>query len=212
MTALTEQGWAIVDCVSDEAQVSLALGLGTPRVSPAAGQLTQLLSVCDQTEARMNSLSSRYGRGGFPLHSDLAHRRIPPRFVLLRSAGRSNKRPTLLLDSQRLRLCQKDIEALELDVWWVGGGRVRFLTNVRNTTMLPGRCIFRLDREIMRPLRKDSRSQEVVQELVNRQSLIEQVIVGEKECLVIDNWRVLHGRGVEPVGESGRALIRVFVD
>jgi L-asparagine oxygenase len=54
--------------------------------------------------------SGIYGLGCFPFHTDLAHWRVPPHYLLLRCMTGYSDVPTLLVDGQAL------IDAVTLDV------------------------------------------------------------------------------------------------
>ncbi|MGO4910705.1 hypothetical protein ACEN2J_20760, partial [Pseudorhodobacter sp. W20_MBD10_FR17] len=65
----------------NESVVELAKYWGKP-IAPWEDGLVQAL--VPRSEAAPNSYSGIYGLGHFPFHSDLAHWRTPPRYLLLR--------------------------------------------------------------------------------------------------------------------------------
>jgi L-asparagine oxygenase len=53
-------------------------------------------------DAPANTYSGNYGLGPFPVHTDLAHWYVPPRYFLLRCVVGSDDVPTVLVDGARL--------------------------------------------------------------------------------------------------------------
>src|SRR5216684_7723876 len=87
---LAENGFALrreLTPTRSTMEVATALGrvVDVRQVLPASGIPTvQSLRPRDSNEVSRNQYSGHYGLGEFPLHSDLAHWTIPPRYFLLR--------------------------------------------------------------------------------------------------------------------------------
>lgn len=206
-------GWAEVSFEgSTEEFLLFAQGLGTPTPSRKGGAVVDRLKPVEREAAHPRSMSARYGKGGFPFHTDGAYLRTPPRYVLLRLVEGRSDRPTLLLRPDPDGFSPQDWQALKRDVWIVNGGRGRYLTPLINDTQYPGRQMLRYDQECMRPFEPGScRSAQVMQEYIDRAEP-QACSWTRGKVLVIDNWSVMHGRGEATAGAGEhRVLERVLV-
>src|SRR5688500_1379294 len=59
----------------------------------------QTLAPCNKDEAGTNRYSGLYGVEEFPLHTDMAHWHVPPRYFLLRCVQPTDNVPTYLVDA-----------------------------------------------------------------------------------------------------------------
>lgn len=96
-------------------------------LAETAGMLVvehRCLQVRASEDARPGTLSARFGRGGFPWHTDGAQLGSPPRVSLMRALATS-KTPTLIFDLQGHLLSAGRLRrGLCRGVWTVhGGGR-----------------------------------------------------------------------------------------
>ena len=178
-----------------ESILDYACELGIPTPSHSRGQLVDYLKPKPAESSPWFSLSGKYGLGAFPFHTDSAHRRVPPRYVLLRSVGETNHvRPTLVLDSYTLRREVADEAALTRDVWIVNGGRGAFLTTLLNENLRPPNKIFRYDPVCMRPAHDRFTASVRVIEKANQKITSSSVQWNTGLLIIIDNWRMLHAR------------------
>jgi alpha-ketoglutarate-dependent taurine dioxygenase len=210
---LQKNGYVLTQCGSSRAFDELAISLGTPIPSRRLGSLKDVLEVKETEEAFTRSLSKVFGRGRFPFHTDMAHIPVPPKYVLLRSIGIDNSRKTFVMQVGEDALQNRWITALENDLWFVDGGRESFFTPIINTSIVRNRRVFRYDEEVMRPAdRLDGESVRAMEQIKNHLPYVE-FVLKTKECLIIDNWQTLHGRGAEPPksDRDTRKLERYFV-
>lgn len=211
---LLKKGWATFSWEGTRAALlKLARELGEPIPSRKAGDLVDRLVPTTAEKAHLRSMSTLFGEGAFPFHTDAAYLRIPPRFAILRHAeGEFVSRPTLLLDSQRLPLSSYALNILRREVWLVNGGRGRFYTPILNETLVPGTTIARFDRNCMKPVGDEaSRSLEILENVLAL-SEPQSISWSKARVLIVDNWRVLHARGPKPSEENeSRVLERVLV-
>jgi alpha-ketoglutarate-dependent taurine dioxygenase len=209
---LAEQGWTLLRKCSIAEFWPLANDLGTP-VPPGHRQpLITRLAPIPSDNARPRSLSARYAQGPFPLHTDAAHWRIPPRYVLLRLAeGSASRRPTLLVDFHKVAVSPAELGILRRHVWLVNGGRGRFLTSIVSDQLVRGRSVVRYDPHCMRPALPSFRTSDSVLKAALTSESPLAVEWEPAATLIIDNWRVLHGRGDAPATEEDRVLERLLV-
>ena len=162
-------------------------------------------------QARHGTLSARYGLGPFPLHTERAHWRSPPRYLIFRSVGEVTDRPTTLLDSYALKADKKLVQELLETQWIVQWGDDSFRSPVLTPLPTPEQWQIRYDRCCM------SLSEDAPPELNVRLDQTFDSLIPEHhfwrlgEILLIDNWRMLHGRGTSAVEDFGRVLERIVV-
>ena len=212
---LEESGFSLILRPSAESLLPLAELFGQPRPSRTGGPLVDMLKPTPAEEAAPRSLSARYGLGAFPFHTDGSAERLPPRYILLRLAPgiEGSGRPTTLVDSKRLPFTPQDLAALMREIWFVNGGRGRFLSPVLNTSLVANHEVLRFDLDCMIPaLAHFTTTAERLQETC---ASADQVDIHWEPGIVLafDNWRVLHARrtGSEQHASEERVLERVSI-
>jgi alpha-ketoglutarate-dependent taurine dioxygenase len=195
--------------------MEVAALLGVPVPVHGRRPIAQLLSPMSADEAPGNSLSRIHGLGEFPLHTDAAHHRCPPRWLLMRCiAAGEQECPTLLADSQEMTMTATERRELERAVWTVNTGRRSFLASVvlgRVSDRREGPIQIRYDRGCMEIadaafLATSTRLDQLLGSLRTERIDWEPGIT-----VVIDNARMLHGRGPGADGGGSRKLERVLV-
>lgn len=202
--ALSRAGWSAVELDAASDLRTIIPLLRSP--APGHGRFTiDRLSPKRPEQARAGTMSACFGLGAFPLHTDRAHWPIPPRFLLLRSVGAETDRPTTLYDVLRLRARATFWRDLRRARWMIGG-RQGFLC-----PLLSEGHAFRYDPLCMHP--HDALAVGVEDELRRclESEAPEHFMWTEGRVLIIDNWRVLHGRGTSAREDFGRILERVIV-
>ncbi|MBN8973583.1 MAG: TauD/TfdA family dioxygenase [Rhizobiales bacterium] len=206
-------GWHVLplpratDCFAEDL-LCFSRRLGNPLLG-RKGEAVESLRPQSSDEAHPCSLSALHGPNQFPLHSDGAHRFLPPQFVVLacRCAG-SRSVPTILVRFADIQMPDRDWSLCEGTPFLVSNGRRSFYM----TIVQSARKFVRFDMGCMTPA---SAAAADVRETV-RQKLdgCESVAIDwrEGDVLIIDNWNVLHGRGVvDDVAPSNRHLCRVSI-
>jgi hypothetical protein len=172
------------------------------------GRPIEVLSPRSHASAFRRSLSAMHGRGMFPLHTDGAHLARPPRYVLLAcvAVGRPSV-PTVLARADELDLDRSDISALEATPFLVRNGRQSFYATVIDA----GKNRMRYDRGCMMPTAESSWLATRLDQALE-QALHHPIEWCPGDLVVIDNWRVLHGRGIQAEQASeDRILLRAIV-
>jgi L-asparagine oxygenase len=170
--------------------IAVAAAIGKP-LTPCGAALVQEL--VPRESGTPNTYSGIYGLNRFPFHTDLAHWRVPPHYLLLRCIKGYADIPTLLLDGQAL----VEGELLELLSRAIVKPR-----RPRNgaTTLLrlceATDCGYRLrwDEVFLKPASKigDVADQRIKECLANSTS-ISIPLTRPGDTLLINNWRMLHG-------------------
>ena len=205
---LAEKGYVRVKALTaTETTFALARRLGLVSVVPGISPVQRLVPrVVEQFSP--TSYSGIYGHGKFPLHTDMAHWYVPPHFILLRCVHPTPEVETLVLHSQHL-LGSEDPLTLRRALF-----RPRRRLDGRLTCLRlqeTGRC--RWDPLFIVPINKIA--VEVRERVVQRieTARIEKLSLETPiDCIILDNWSVLHGRTEVPSGCLGRKLERVYLD
>ncbi|MBW8311608.1 MAG: TauD/TfdA family dioxygenase [Rhizobium sp.] len=184
-----------------------AYSFGTP-VSGRNGSKGEILRPQAQDSAHPRSLSSSFGLGAFPLHAELSHRLRPCRYLLLACLDPGDgSSPTTMLDWRTLQFTSDQLQLLNSAPVLVRAGRQSFYS-----TILPvDRAFLRYDLGCVEAV--DARGTEALRTITQKLKDARQEFFhwALGDILVIDNWRVLHGRA--PCADhSNRTLARVLVD
>lgn len=211
---LALRGWTTIQFNNTEESalrkdlILLSQKLGKPVPVRTGDNAITALTPAPGRQAHPNSLSSRFSCGEFELHTDTAHWAIPCRYILLACVDSGGGgRPTLLLDTKRLPLSTVQFELLNT-------APVR-ITNSRNsfysTILSRGRDFVRFDAGCMTaPTITGSMALEVLRRK-NWPAQVERFFWRPGLGLVIDNWRILHGRGLAATEDPRRKLLRVSI-
>lgn len=189
--------------------IAVAQNLGHP-LTPWRGGLVQTL--IPRAEATPNTYSGIYGLNRFPFHTDLAHWRTPPRYLLLRCFTGYADVPTQLIDGRAL------INAVTLDIL----GRAIFkprrprdgaLALLRLCEPADNGHRLRWDEVFLKPASKIGDIARLrVQEWLATCEPTPISLTNVCDTLLIDNWRMLHARSPIPAGREGRAIERVYLE
>lgn len=171
----------------------------------------QLLKPLTRDKAETNSYSGLFGLGEFPLHTDLAQWLLPPRYLLLRCREGAPSVMTKVLSS--LDLMPR-----------LGVSARRALARPRNAPNGGAQCVlplcfragdtdgFRWDENFLIPLNDAALAVwELMRWVVRLTGQVEVPLANAGDSLVLDNWRVLHGRGPVPEEAVGREIERVYL-
>lgn len=210
---LAERGWgrhsteeASAGAVVDEIR-RLGDLLGTRAVG-RAGALEEVVQPQAPDAAHPRSLSARYGLDVLPLHAELSHRPRPCRYLLLGCVEPGSPGAvTMLLDWRSLCFSPDELRLLEGAPILVRTGRRSFYS----TILSPDRAFLRYDRGCLEAV--DERGRAALGLVARRLAAASPESHGWRrgDVLIIDNWRVLHGRGSMDQG-SGRRLARILID
>lgn len=210
---LEERGWTSRSVGADDPSALLAElermadGLGQ-RAPGRAEATTETLVPLAAAEAHPRSLSARYGLDALPFHTELSHRQRPCRYLLLGCLDPGSPGAvTLMLDWRSLGFSADELDLLASAPILARTGRRSFYT----TLLSAGRSFLRWDPGCLEAV--DTRGRSAL-DLVERR-LADGRAVSHRwrrgDILLIDNWRILHGRGRSGPA-SGRRLARIVID
>jgi L-asparagine oxygenase len=160
-----------------------------------------------------NTYSGIYGYNQFPLHTDLAHWRFPPRFLLLRCIKGFEAVPTLLVDGLQA------IDDVRPSIFSRALVRPRRPINgsfplLRLYDQQHGdRGLLRWDEVFICPASAAGETGVTkLAECIARSEPIRVSLANQGDTLIIDNWRMLHGRSPIPPACRGRVLERAYLE
>jgi hypothetical protein len=167
----------------------------------------QTLTPKHKKETTPNIYSGNFGLKGFPLHTDLAHWHIPPRFFILRA-----KTPALDVFTTILHYSKfvKDLSS-ELVSRALFKPR-RKLDNRMFLLRLVHEGVSRWDDIFISPENDSAKC--ILEHIKNKDynAMVDKISFKYKgEALLIDNWKVLHGRSRVPQGSMDRSVERVYL-
>ena len=212
LSPLTENGWAKINVGSNNPDVLstfLAILASTLDAS-AVYELSNIDSITprQRNSARRHSLSAYYGLGPLPLHCDTSHWPTPCRFVLLACVNPGSVgTPTLLLDTSAMILSPAQRNMAACSVFLIKNGQQSFYSSILSFR----RSYIRLDPGCMVPLDPDGASVMSLYGYENNRHNIREINWTEGDILIIDNWRVLHGRQGCKSDQDERKLLRALV-
>jgi L-asparagine oxygenase len=186
--------------------------LNMNKLLPPSGVPTvQSLRPREIAEAGQNQYSGHFGLDPFPLHTDLAHWALPPRYLLLRCIVGTEDVFTNLLPCAYVAgvigtatLCKAVLR--------VRRHRHRCSGLVRAMSLLHREEIFRWDSLFLVPLNRHARSlKHAMLDPACREAMIRVRLRQPGDTILIDNWRMLHGRSSVPDRSTSRRVERVYL-
>lgn len=208
---LSKDGFWVGIARDEEELLYSAARLGAPVPVRPGGPVLQELTPVAAESAPASSLSSAHGLGAFPFHTDAAHHRRPPRWVVMRCVAPGTEgRPTLLCDASRLPFAERHWRALERAVWWVRSGGRGFPASVVKREL--NRMTVRYDPGCMTPADPAFIPAGEFLEQALREAAHVLLQWQRNDLVIIDNWRMLHARAAAEGRDAGsRRLQRILV-
>lgn len=189
--------------VASELGKVLTLGEGSP---------VHQLRPTPKDNAAPNSYSGIYGLDDFPFHTDMAHWRHPPRFIMLRCVVGFEEVPTLLADGAEIvREADEGVLARALvQPRRPVKGRLPLLRIFKPSE---GFGILRWDNKFFKPAsRAGQHGVESFRAALGMVSKYSIALIERGDTFVIDNWRMLHARSPVPPECEGRIIERAYLE
>ena len=190
-----------------ETTLEIARRLGSASVISDVTPVQELIPrAADQVSS--SSYGAMYGLGQFPLHTDMAHWYLPPHYFILRCVRPAPKVRTLVVHSRDL-LADEDEVTLRRALF-----RPRRRLDGRLTSLRlyeSGRC--RWDPVFIVPITKSAvELRERVLRRIEAGRIEELSLEDPMDCIIFDNWSVLHGRTRVPLECAHRKIERIYLD
>ncbi|WP_158233131.1 MULTISPECIES: TauD/TfdA family dioxygenase [unclassified Erwinia] len=210
---LETNGYAILNSYKPEVpSLEVCSALGEVDIVEGLNSV-QTLIPSSLSDAPPNTYSGNFGTSTFPLHTDLAHWAVPPRYLVLRCLNGSEDVATHIYDS--LLLIKKfGVQTLRMVL-------VQPRRPVRNEKQLMTLLEATESSDFFR-VRWDSiylkPATDLSKELFDRVNYflheikpLKLTLLERGDTLIIDNWRCLHGRASIPKSGSMRHIDRVYL-
>ncbi len=207
---LGTHGWTVIDGIKSRTDLlRLASSIGRPVPSPS-GEIVKELRVTPAVKSRPTTLSSAFGEGAFPLHTDTAFWPTPARYIVLRACG-DLRRPTTILPFSNVahQLKSSHLNLLQRAVWTTGTSFHRFYCSIilRDADSKG----WRYDPHIMRPANTPATVLQHAFSQIISSTPSYSLQWAADSALVVCNWNMLHGRGEQPANEGTRIIERLYV-
>lgn len=166
----------------------------------------------DVTSAPPNTYSGMFGLDAFPLHTDLAHWYLPPRYFALRCIIGYDSVETWLADGRDVtETVGADVleQAIMQSRRPLNGNRhlIRVFEQLRDGTSL-----LRWDETFIRPASPAGvLGSDFFRQALRRSEPTKVRLSQLGDTLVLDNWRMLHGRSNVPSGCVNRIIERAYM-
>lgn len=174
-------------------------------------ECTVVQELVPQASATPNTYSGLFGFECFPYHTDLAHYRIPPRYLMLRCSRGYADVPTLLIDGNDIviEVGPTHMERALVKPRRPQSGKMQMM---RLRQLGGDAYILRWDQTYLRPASKMGElASGRAQAAIERATPTAVVMTEDGDVVVIDNWRMLHSRPAVPDRCRGRSLERVYL-
>ncbi|WP_353859771.1 hypothetical protein [Azospirillum formosense] len=210
-----QSGWVTFDLDPCIPLDSFARQIGSLMYAGDGQVATARLQPREAESGKRNTLSGRFGLGEFPMHTDGATMPLPPRFVLLRSVSDDHsRRPTLLAHVGWSNAKFPLYDNLSSSMLLVGGPKRYFYAPIVSQPAGYRRAFIRFNPCCMKPIGNTASENTFAHATRLAEHAERTSVFWERgRALLIDNWQVLHGRGISEIvnAEGFRVLERCFI-
>jgi len=158
------------------------------------------------------SYSGMYGFEDFPMHSDMANWKTPPRYLILLAQSGAKTVQTPIIDSAWLisRVGQTELTRSLVQPRRPIQGRLPLMRLLEPKPS--GQQLFRWDQTFIKPASPAGLiGFSAVAKLLKQAPRTEFCLEKAGSVIVIDNWRMLHGRSSVSQEDRGRELFRAYL-
>ena len=166
----------------------------------------ELLSANRVSAKAANTYGGNYGMGALPLHTDLAHWHVPPRYLMLRcKVGDPSVETPLVHHREALRgLAPAVIQRALFRPRRRLDGKMFFLRLIQG-------AIFRWDRLFLTADNPEAQEVKAALSALDTRKHGTAIRLDEPgRTLVIDNWAMMHGRSAVPDSAVSRRIERAY--
>jgi L-asparagine oxygenase len=209
---LDESGFAILPGFAPESSTDVVVASLGNVVTLTGTTPVQVLRPREKADSPPNIYSGQFGKSEFPMHTDLAHWYVPPRYFVLRCVVGAPDVATRLLDGLGI------MERFGIDTLYrtllqprrPSDGRRPLLRMLNRTDA--GEHQLRWDSLFVQPATESSsKTFQAISEFIDAQLEKQIYLTNPGDTLVIDNWRMLHGRSAVPPTAGARHIERAYM-
>jgi L-asparagine oxygenase len=208
-----QQGYAFLSSFFPDLEpTAAAVALGVPEQVDGLRLVQELLPTTPDLTTP-NTYSGNFGLGSFPLHTDLAHWAKPPRYLMLRCTCGDADAQTQIVDG---RLVVAAIGSNVLDRCLARPRRPMSgafqLLPIWQASSDPSHELFRWDSIYLKPANMYAQTIfRLIQDCLSRARPLALVLLNKGDTLILDNWRLLHGRSPIENPTSSRKIDRLYM-
>lgn len=211
--AVAKNGYALIPSHQPHLATIEAVSLfGTPITLPGFS-MVQELRPHKASEAAPNTYSGNFGIGEFPMHTDLAHWAVPPRYLVLRCIQGASEVATGVIDGNTLieqfgrSMLRRTLVQPRRPLG--NGKQLLRLMDCFDDFDAP---ILRWDSIYIRPATGESETAfTLISKYIASMARDDVVLLAPGDTLVVDNWRMIHSRSPVPASAADRHIHRVYV-
>ena len=186
--------------------IQFALTIGSIiDVSPLS--LVQTLIPRKKEDSQSNTYSGNYGIKFFPMHTDLAHWYLPPRYLLLRCIVPAHNVATNIINLNDI--LKEEMKELVRSALFRPR---RKLNNKMYLLTLQQKDLFRWDSIFLKPANKAGIIlKNIIEDRIKTIKESKIFLCESGDSLLIDNWKVMHGRDRIPNNSFNRKIERIYL-
>lgn len=194
-------------------EIAIRIGpiLDPETAAPDHGILTvQTLSPRASSDVDRHSYSGVFGLDDFPLHSDYAHWNLPPRFLVLRCLTGSPFVSTYLLNTSAILDHTEGCVARAVVVARRSrpGHKICTMPVCFQKNGVEG---LRWDFLFLHPANQAAKDVGETIRQIQKDQQMDVCLCNPGDTLIVDNWRMLHGRSAVPTSSMRRQLERIYI-
>lgn len=189
-----------------------AAALGVPEQVTGLRLVQELLPKMSGM-ATPNTYSGNFGLDAFPLHTDLAHWAKPPRYLLLRCERGDPDARTHVIDGRSIvaAIGTNSLTRCLARPRRPMNGEFQLLPILQESSDRDQQCL-RWDSIYLRPSNASALAIfQQIGECLSRLLPTSEALLNKGDTLLLDNWRVLHGRSPVQNAASPRKIYRVYL-
>jgi hypothetical protein len=172
-------------CTNESDFFSIASKYGEMIRSRREGGFIDQLSALMPDDVGKDSLTKRFGLNEFPIHTDCAYFKQPPKFILLRYVGEIEApSPTVIVHFDKANLSEAELGFITRAIWYVKGYEGGFYTTILKNN------IIRYDKQIMRLVNSHV---DLMPEILEKMDT-EVIAWKQNKVAIINNHNLLHYR------------------
>ncbi len=209
--ALNRYGYCSFECLqyaTPEKALSFLSDVLNERIFSTWAALTPTA----KSDASPVSYSGMFGYGEFPLHSDMANWKMPPRYLVLMAKRGSPSVQTPIVDSAWLvaRIGKTELTRALVQPRRPVRGMLPLMRLLEPRAS--GQSLFRWDQTFIKPVSPAGKSAfDSVVNLLEQAPRFNFCLDKAGSAIVIDNWRMLHGRGAVAKDSKDREVHRAYL-
>lgn len=184
---------------SDLDFINLALTYGCSVKSRKESEIIETLIALSSDQVEKDSLTKRYGLNQFPIHTDCAYLKFPPKYILLRYIGSiDNPTPTIIMHFDKSKLSEEELDFVCRTIWFVKSEDKGFYSTIYKDGIL------RYDKEVMRMVNPaENRMDDILAKMTTTE-----IEWKKNKVVIINNHSALHFRPQISNSENNKRILQ----